>query len=65
MIVPEKVQKILDKSKILEIVETQHDTVYWLKDPETYEEPKQINEIVPGWELHICSKGPHCIRMRK
>ncbi len=64
MIIPEKVQKLLDKSKILEIVETDLDKVWWLKNHEEYEMPKLINQIAPNWELHI-TKGPHLIRFIK
>lgn len=65
LIVPDKVQKLLNKNKILEETDCAHDHTWWLKSPDLYEEPRQINQIEPGWYLHIGNKGPHCIEMRK
>lgn len=64
MIIPEKVQKILDKSKVLYNTETETDYVWWLKSHESYEEPIKINELAPQWEMHLV-KGPHLIRYIK
>lgn len=64
MIIPEKVQKIIDKSKVLYNTETAADYVWWLKPHEEYEMPKLINEIAPNFEIHIL-RGPHLIRFLK
>lgn len=65
MIIPEKVQKLLDKSKVLYNTETETDFVWWLKPHEEYDAPKMINEIAPGFEMHLGQRGPMLIRYLK
>ena len=64
MIIPESVQRLLNKNKILETTETDTDFVYWLQPSESYEEPTRINQLAPNWEMHIVKK-PHIIRFIK
>ena len=65
MEIPPNIQKILDKSKIFEKVESPHDVTFWLKNPEEYEMPDKINQIAENWEMHICKRGPFLLRFLK